>query len=162
MARVKKSSKRPDGAPGPGELATLLGPSHEAVQALARRAGATSEWKRYSSSAPWVLKVSQGARTLYYVAPRAGRFEVTVVLGKRATEAALAGRVRAALHAAIRSAKPYVEGRPVRVMVGGTADLEGVAELVSVKLNPTLPLGGEARAPAVRPAPSRRRAPRRG
>jgi hypothetical protein len=141
MANVKKSSRRPDGAPGPAELATLLGRSHEAFQVLARRPGATSEWKRYGKDTPWVLKVEEGERTLYYVTPKPDRFEVTVVLGKRATEAALSGRVRPELHAAIRSANPYVEGRPVRVMVGGMADLEGVAELVAVKLKPTLPPG---------------------
>jgi hypothetical protein len=64
-------------------------------------------------------------------------FEATVVLGERAAQAALAGRVSKALHASIRAAKPYVEGRPVRVMVKGQADIAGVEELLAVKLNPT-------------------------
>jgi hypothetical protein len=67
----------------------------------------------------------------------ADAFEATVVLGERAAQAALAGGVSKTLHASIRAAKPYVEGRPVRVMVKGQADLAGVEELVAVKLNPT-------------------------
>jgi hypothetical protein len=67
----------------------------------------------------------------------ADAFEATVVLGERAAQAALAGRVSTALHASIRAAKPYVEGRPVRVMVKGQADVARVEELVAVKLNPT-------------------------
>jgi hypothetical protein len=83
-----------------------------------------------------VLKVSQADRTLFYVAPCRNEFEVTVVLGERATKAALAGRVRKSLHASIRAAKPYVEGRPVRVVVRSEADLAGVDELLAVKLKP--------------------------
>jgi hypothetical protein len=67
----------------------------------------------------------------------ADAFEATVVLGERAAQAALAGRVSKNLHASIRAAKPYVEGRPVRVIVRTRADLAGVEELVAVKLNPT-------------------------
>jgi hypothetical protein len=120
------------------ELASLLGASHAAFLALTQRGAAfTSEWKRYSKKAPWVLKLSQGDRTLLYATPMAGVFEATVVLGERAAQAALAGGVSKALHASIRAAKPYVEGRPVRVIVKGEADLAGVEELVAVKLNPT-------------------------
>jgi hypothetical protein len=107
------SSTQVGSAPSADELAVLLGKSHSAFQALTHdRGGATCEWKRYSKKAPWVMKVSEGDRTLFYLTPQANQFEVTVVLGERAAEAALAGRVRKQLHAAIRSAKPYVEGRP--------------------------------------------------
>jgi hypothetical protein len=67
----------------------------------------------------------------------ADAFEATVVLGERAAQAALTGRVSKTLHAAIRAAKPYAEGRPVRVMVKGKADIAGVEQLVAVKLDPT-------------------------
>lgn len=101
---------------------------------------------------PWVLKVSQGDRTLMCATPMADAFEGTVVLGERAAQAALAGRASKPLHASIRAAKPYVEGRPVRVMVKGQADVARVEELVAVKLNPT---GEAAMASSVR----RRRSP---
>jgi len=98
--------------------------------------GSTCEWKRYSKNTPWVLKVSRGERTLFYVTPAAGAFEVTVVLGQRATDAALAGRVSERLHESIRSARPYAEGRPVRFIVKTKADLVFVKQLVAVKLEP--------------------------
>ena len=136
---MKPGAGQDSGAPSADELASILGKSYGAFQALAHdRAGATCEWKRYSKKGPWVVKVSEGERTLFYLTPKADQFEVTVVLGERATEAALAGRVRPELHAAIRSAKLYVEGRPVRVVVASKAELAGVAELVAVKLKPEL------------------------
>ena len=136
MAQTKPNSAL-DRAPGDDELADVLGESYAAFRTLADdRAGATCVWKRYSNKGPWVLKVNEAARTLYYLVPQPNRFEVTVVLGARATDAALAGRVRPELHAAILSAKPYVEGRSVKVVVTGTDDLAAVEELVAVKVEP--------------------------
>ena len=122
--------------PAASDVAALLGRSHAQFQALTGRAGGVCEWRRYSKTAPWVVKVSEGDRTLFYIAPKPGHFEVTVVLGERAVAAALAGRVGKKLHASIRDAKPYVEGRPVRVLVRSKADLQGVEDLVAVKLKP--------------------------
>jgi hypothetical protein len=140
VAKEKLSSAHDSGAPSNDELVRLLGRSHEAFQALTHgRAGVTCEWKQYSKKAPWALKVSQGERTLLYLIPQANQFEVTVVLGQLATDAALAGRVRQALHAAIRSAKPHVEGRPVKLVVTSKEDLVAVEQLVAVKLKPQLP-----------------------
>jgi hypothetical protein len=139
VPKAKPGSEDESKAPSADELVGLLGKSKSAFMALAQeRAGAICEWKRYSKKSPWVMKVSEGDRTLFYVTPQAKQFEVTVVLGERAAKAALAGQVREELHAAIRSAKPYVEGRPVRVVVTGKADLAGVAELLAVKLKPEL------------------------
>jgi len=123
--------------PAPSELRKMLGGAHGAYQALkSMHDGSTCEWKRYSKKGPWALKVSRGERTLFYVKPVAGSFEVTVVLGPRATEAALAGRVSTSLHASIRAARAYSEGRPVRLVVRSEADLVVVEQLVAVKLAP--------------------------
>jgi hypothetical protein len=137
VSTAKPDSSQDSRAPSAEEVASLLGTSHGAFEALGHdRAGVMCEWKRYSIEAPWTLKVSEGERTLMYLTPQANQFEVTVVLGERAATAALAGRVRPALHAAIRSAKTYVEGRPVKVVVTSTEDLVGIEELVAVKLKP--------------------------
>jgi hypothetical protein len=59
---------------------------------------------------------------------------VTVLLGGPAVEAALAGQVSRRLHASIRKARAYPEGRPVSVTVKKVEDLAQVEELVAVKL----------------------------
>jgi hypothetical protein len=138
VAKAKRVPVAANKPPTTRELTALLGESYAAFLALTQRGpGVTSEWKRYSSKTPWVLKVSQGDRTLFYATPKVQAFEATVVLGRRATEAALDGRVPKKLHRSIRAAKPYVEGRPVRIVVRGQADLASVEQLVEVKLNPT-------------------------
>ena len=134
---AKKVGAGPDAKPPTAsDVAALLGKSHAQFQVLTQRPGAVCEWRRYSKTAPWVVKVSEGDRTLFYIAPKPGHFEVTVVLGERAVAAALAGRVGKKLHASIREAKAYVEGRPVRVLVSTKAGLRAVEDLVAVKLKP--------------------------
>jgi Protein of unknown function (DUF3788) len=122
--------------PTASEVATLLGESYAQFKVLTSGPGAASEWRRYSKAGPWVLRVREGDRTLFYIAPQSGHCEVTVVLGERAVAAALAGRVEKKLHSSIRDAKSYVEGRPVRVLVRTNADVKAVQELVAVKLEP--------------------------
>lgn len=138
MTRAKPVPSDVARPPTTRELNALLGESYAAFKALTQRGSAvTCEWKRYSKKAPWVLKVSQGDRTLFYATPKVGSFEATVVLGERATEAALNGRVSKKLHSSIRAARTYVEGRPVRVVVTDVSDLASVEQLVAVKLDPT-------------------------
>jgi uncharacterized protein DUF3788 len=119
-------------------MAAVLGDAYPGFQALVSRRGeTTAEWRRYSKKSPWVLKVSQGKRTLFYARPDSGKLKVTVLLGGRAVEAALAGQVRKQLHASIREARVFPEGRPVSVWIKRPADLAKVEELVSVKLAAT-------------------------
>jgi hypothetical protein len=119
-------------------MAAVLGDAYPAFQALVHRDGkGTAEWRRYTKHSPWVLKVSEGKRTLFYVQPEPGCLRVTVLLGGRAVDAALAGQVSKRLHASIRKAKAYPEGRPVCVVIRRPSDLAKVEELVAVKLQAT-------------------------
>jgi len=137
VKRAGRPAAAADEAPDERAVARQLGRAHAALEALLDRGpGTTREWKRYKKDGPWVLKVGQGARTLFYLRPDDGSFHVTVILGERAAAAALAGRVSAALHGAIRGARAYVEGRPVPVLVRTKADAALVEELLAVKLDP--------------------------
>ncbi len=128
---------REDKPPTVSELMRMLGKSYAAFVTLTERGrGVTREWRRYKAGSPWVMKVTAGKRTLLYAKPQDGAFEATVLLGPKATDAALAGRVTKKLHAAIREARPYAEGRPVRVTVKTSRDVAGVEQLLAVKLDP--------------------------
>ena len=140
-AKGSKASVPTAVAPHPpteSEMAAVLGDAYPAFQALVSGAGpGAAEWRRYTKSSPWVLKVSQGKRSLFYARPDSGHLRVTVLLGGRAVDAALAGRVSNRLHAAIRQAKVYPEGRPVSLLVRRPADVAKVEELIAVKLEAT-------------------------
>jgi hypothetical protein len=82
---VKKAKTDPavdSRPPSAREVASQLGRSHAAFLAITQRGpGVTREWKRYTRTSPWTLKVSQGDRTLLYATPRADAFEATAAPG---------------------------------------------------------------------------------
>ena len=120
--------------PSESEMRGVLGEAYARFQDLVSQAGPdAAEWRRYTKKSPWVLKVSDGKRSLFYARPDAGHLRVTVLLGDRAVEAALAGRVSKGLHQSIRRARVYAEGRPVTVLVKRLSDLAHVEELIAVK-----------------------------
>lgn len=132
--------------PSDAEIAVMLGEAHQGFQALVRRGGATTgEWRRFNKKSPWVFKVSQGERALFYAQPDSGKVKVTVLLGGKAVVAALAGQVSKRLQVAIREAKAYPEGRPVSVWIKRPSDLAKVLELVAVKLAATASPGRRGR-----------------
>ena len=123
-------------------MMVVLGEAYPAFQALVARAGpGAAEWRRYTKNSPWVLKVSEGKRSLFYARPDSGHLSVTVLLGERAVDAALAGRVSKRLHESIRNAKVYPEGRPVNVVVKRPSDFAKVEQLIAVKLEATARAG---------------------
>ncbi len=140
--RAKKPTTKAKAAPRPkppaeAVLLRPLGPARPAFEVLVSRGpGTTREWRQYRADGPWVLKLYQGKRTLFYAQPEAGQLKVTVLLGEKATAAALSGRVSESLHEAIRAARAYPEGRPVPLVVKTLADAALVEELLAVKLDP--------------------------
>lgn len=125
--------------PDPAEVRRALGLSHDAFDRLASlRPTVAPEWRRYTRAGPWTLKVVEGRRTLYYLTPGEGEFHVSIVLGERATAAALsADDIPESLKTALREARPYAEGRGVRVPVRDLADLPPIERLLAIKLDPT-------------------------
>jgi hypothetical protein len=125
------------GAP-PAEttVADGLGRSRAAFEQLrALRPGVTAEWRRYTKAGPWTLKVAEAKRTLFYLTPGDGEFTVTLILGERATAAALAAEDVPEVHKrALREARPYAEGRGIRVAVRDDGDLADVERLLEIKL----------------------------
>ena len=78
---AKKASTAKDAKPPTaGDIATLLGTSHAQFQMLTRRPRATCEWRPYTKTAPRIMKMSEGDRTLFYVTSKPGHCQVTVVL----------------------------------------------------------------------------------
>ena len=108
--------------PAVSDVAALLGKSHAQFQVLTGRPGAVREWRRYGKTAPWVVKVSEGDRTLFYITPKPEHFEVTVVLGERAVAAALAGRVGKSC------TRPYARRKPT-LRVGQFVCLSGPRQM---------------------------------
>lgn len=119
------------------ELATALGPSYKLWEDLIKDLHLPDEeWKTYPHfpKAGWSLKLKQKKRTIVYLGPSEGSFQIAIVLGDKALAAARAGKLPKRAVSLLAEAKKYPEGTAVRFEVKKAADLAGVKELAAIKL----------------------------
>jgi len=96
--------------------------------------GGSGEWKFYSKAAGWSYPVKRGKRTLFYLMPKEGWFQLIFVLGGRAVEAAKSAGLPEQVLADLLSATAYVEGRSVAIAMRSEADLNTAQKLLDLKL----------------------------
>jgi hypothetical protein len=92
------------------------------------------QWHSYSPKAGWSLKLKLKKRTIVYLAPRHGSFQVAFILGAKAVEAARQAKLSKALMKIIDEAPRYPEGTGVRLEIAARKDLAAVKKLAMVKL----------------------------
>lgn len=125
--------------PGDKELATTLGAAHalwgelecglqEAHGPLAR------QWHHAGAKYGWSLRLRDGKRVVVYLIPGRGGFLAGLVLGEKAVAAARRSDLPRPVLALIEAARPYAEGRGVRIEVRDRRALAAVRKLVALKL----------------------------
>lgn len=126
-------------APTPDAVKAALGPAHEAwtrwLSELARDHGAdVHEWKTYSVKAGWSLRVIRKKRTIVWLSPSVGAFNVLFILGEKAVAAAKAARLPAPIHHALAAAPRYPEGTGLRWVVRSARSLPALTKLAAIKV----------------------------
>ncbi|MFA7331151.1 MAG: DUF3788 family protein [Candidatus Delongbacteria bacterium] len=130
------NSRPPDAA----ELAAALGPAAALWGELRRRAEAAhgplqEEWKHPGKSFGWSLRLKLKERVLLYLTPQQGFLWAGIVLGERASAAALADAgLPPALRQTLADSKAYAEGRGLRLELRPGAELEPLLRLLDHKL----------------------------
>lgn len=94
------------------------------------------EWKASKIAFGHVCLLRYKKRTLLYLLPEPPSVNVAIVLGERAYGLAMASTLPAAIKKSLSEARPYAEGRGIRVPVTTTRDLATVRKLVAIKLAP--------------------------
>ena len=92
------------------------------------------EWKFYSKAAGWTYPIKKKKRTLFYMMPKDGWFQLTFVYGERAIEAAKSAGLQEQTLNDLLQAKAYVEGRSIAVNVNSDADMDTAQKLLQLKL----------------------------
>ncbi len=95
---------------------------------------AIQEWRSYSLKSGWALRLKRGKRTILWMAPCAGSFQVMFILGDRAVRAARQGGLSARLMRILDEAPKYPEGTGVRLHIKGPRDIPAIRKLAVVKL----------------------------
>lgn len=121
-------------------LAQVLGKSMGLWQAIHADLAASypsleSEWQFTSPKYGWIFRARHKKRTILYMIPGKGSLTISFCLGGKAVAAAEQSTLPAEILEEIRNARPYAEGRGVRVEVKRQADVENVRKLVEIKMS---------------------------
>jgi hypothetical protein len=127
--------EQPTGA----DLETALGPAKPVWDRLLSDLAdqhdvSVQEWKCYSPKSGWALRLKRGKRTIVWLAPSAGCFRVTFILGDKAVQAARQSGLSAATLRALEDAPKYPEGTGLRLIVKSPRDVPTVNKLAQIKL----------------------------
>jgi hypothetical protein len=95
----------------------------------------TPEWKFYGTKIGWSLKLLNKKRNLIFIGPEEGYFRAAFAFGEKACQAILASEMPETIKDELRTAKVYVEGRPLRLTVKTPTELTLLKQLVDIKVN---------------------------
>jgi len=93
------------------------------------------EWKFYMKKVGWQLKTMLKKRNLFFFTPYKDCFQITLVFGDQAVEAVEQSDLPEEIKDTLRSAKKYMEGRGLSIVVKNQNDAENVKKLVEIKVN---------------------------
>jgi hypothetical protein len=124
--------------PFDADLADALGPAKAAwdqfLAELADALGANGyEWKCYSVKTGWALRVKRKARTIVWLTPSRGSFEVLFILSDKALQAARQAILPKRVVKALDEAPKYPEGSGVRLAVKSSRDVTALMKLAAIK-----------------------------
>ena len=95
---------------------------------------AAQEWRSYSAKSGWALRLMRGKRTIVWLAPCEGSFQVAFIFGDRAMAAARQARLPARVRRLLDDAPRYPEGTGVRLQVKTAKDIPVLKTLAVIKL----------------------------
>jgi len=125
--------------PTDAELTDALGPA-KAVwdQLLTELAGEHGldirEWKCHSPKWGWSLRVKLKKRTIVWLSPLTGCFEVLFIFGAKAMSASQQCKLPKHIVEALKAAPKYPEGTGLRLKVRTLREISALGKLVAIKM----------------------------
>lgn len=82
----------------------------------------------------WSYRISDAKRVLIYLLPRDKFFKVAFVFGVKAFDKIMTTSLAPFIITALKNAKPYTEGRGIRIEIRDASLLPDIAELIRIKI----------------------------
>ena len=125
--------------PTDAELAAALGPAKavwdQLLAEVARECEANiHEWKCYSPKWGWSLRAMRKKRTIVWLAPCLGCFQVAFIFGDKAMKAARQNKWPKRIVKVMNEAPKYMEGTGIRLNVKSSRDIGTLKKLAAIKL----------------------------
>ncbi len=126
--------------PGETELKKALGktfPYWKSLEefTLKNEPSAKNEWKFSGAKFGWSFRISDKKRVIIYLLPRDGFFKTAFVFGGKAYEEVMASNVSDEIKKELKAAKPYAEGRGIRLEVRTKSIINDLKTLIKIKLD---------------------------
>lgn len=125
--------------PTPGAVADKLGATyplwqHIAVYVHSKIPGALEEWNYGGVKYGWSFRIKDKKRVVVYLLPREGFFKVAMVFGQKAVDMVMSADIAGSIKTELANAKPYAEGRGIRIDVKSKKLLRDITRLIDIKM----------------------------
>jgi len=122
------------------QLQEALGETHGCWQELVKHtltlySEATGQWHYSGEKFGWSYRISDKKRVIIYLLPRDQFFKVAFVFGPKATDAVLECQISESIKSELSAAKPYAEGRGIRIDITNATLLNDIKLLINIKLS---------------------------
>ncbi len=126
--------------PGPVVLQKALGSTYELWMQLeeyilSKYPLAVKEWSCPVPKYGWNYRMKDNKRVIMYFLPRRGFFKAAFVFGEKAYDEIMSSSVGKKIKDDLEAARPYAEGRGIRIEVNKKPDLKDIYKLVDIKLS---------------------------
>lgn len=125
--------------PGEAELKSALSktfPCWKTIEEFTLKAepSAKGDWHFSGAKFGWSFRISDKKRVIIYLLPRDKFFKCAFVFGGKAYEAVMASDASDEIKNELKAAKPYAEGRGIRIEVKSKTILSDIKKLVKIKV----------------------------
>ena len=126
--------------PTEAALKKMLGPAWKTWQTLRTHVlkeypELIEEWKFPGAKYGWNYRIRNKKRVTIYFIPQSEKFQVAFVFSKSAFDAVMTSEINQSIKDDLSAARPYAEGRGIRLTITGKNELNDVKLLVDIKQN---------------------------
>ncbi|MBW8362709.1 MAG: DUF3788 domain-containing protein [Kaistella sp.] len=125
--------------PTSAELEKALGATYPIWQDLENFTKETApftlaEWNFSGEKFGWSYRIKDKKRVLIYLLPRDGYFKAAFVFGQKAMDQIMTSTISETIKNELQAAKPYAEGRGIRIDVKDRSGFEDLLQLIEIKI----------------------------
>ncbi|CAN5158716.1 hypothetical protein BH09BAC1_BH09BAC1_12890 [soil metagenome] len=95
---------------------------------------ATGGWHYPSEKYGWSFRINEANQALLYLLPRDGYFKVAMVFSEKGVVEIMQSTIAGHVKTIILQAKPYAEGREIRIEIKDITAVADVKQLIQMKL----------------------------